>query len=219
MSFTFAIGDIHGCYDEMAQMLETIETWWPGGTIVFLGDYIDRGPASRRVVERLMAGPTKPGWSWILLKGNHEAMMVSALRGEADLYWWLGNGGDKTAAAYDGSPPDEVLDWADSLPTMHVDRHRIFVHAGIDDELPLDEQSEETLLWRRPPEDYGGDYEGKHLCHGHTPLSFEPTTIGNRTNIDTGCVFGGFLTAALFDDDVPGAPLKFVRMASKASSG
>ncbi|MDB5522592.1 MAG: Serine/threonine protein phosphatase [Rhizobium sp.] len=216
MGFTLAIGDIHGCSEQLGQLLDSIEMWWPGGTIVFLGDYVDRGPDSRGVLLRLMAGPTKPGWKWIALKGNHEEMMVSALKIGEHVSRWLENGGEETSQSYGGHVPDVVLDWADNLPTIHVDEHRIFVHAGVDDAIPLDAQSERTLLWSRPPVGSDNDYWGKHLCHGHTPRSGNPTTTGNRTNVDSGCVFGGSLTAAVFDDDLAGPPIRFINIANRS---
>ena len=78
MPYTFAVGDIHGCHDELDRLLDIIEHGWPGGTVVFLGDYVDRGPDSRAVVKRIMAGPSSSAWRWIALKGNHEELMVRA---------------------------------------------------------------------------------------------------------------------------------------------
>jgi serine/threonine protein phosphatase 1 len=210
MSFTFAIGDIHGCHAQLQRLLESIEAQWPAGRIIFLGDYIDRGPDSRAVVERIMAGPTKPGWEWTALKGNHEAMMVAALKQRKQVSLWLDNGGSETLDSFGGRVADHVVDWMDALPTMICDQQRIFVHACVDEALPLDKQPERTLLWSRPVEGHNGRYWGMHLCHGHTPAPENPITIGNRTNIDSGCVYGGSLTAAVFDDDTPGAPVRFV---------
>ena len=216
MGFTFAIGDIHGCAEQLDQLLDSIEMWWPGGKIVFLGDYVDRGPDSRSVLARIMAGPAKAGWEWLALKGNHEEMMVSALKDGKHVAPWFENGGVETLQSYDGRVPDTVLEWADNLPVIHVDEHRIFVHAGVDESVPLAEQSRRTLLWSRPSVGFEGDYWGKHLCHGHTPGSDNPVTIGNRTNVDSGCVFGGSLTAAVFDDDRPGPPIRFINIANRS---
>lgn len=215
MSYTFAIGDIHGCRAQLLQLLSVIEFSATGGRIVFLGDYVDRGPDSRGVVERLMAGPQKSGWEWVTLKGNHEAMMVGALRDNRDVELWLANGGAETRQSYDGDVPREVLGWMASLPPILIDRHRIFVHAGVDREVPLDRQSLRTLLWSRPVSGDNGPYWDRHLCHGHTPTEENPVTIGNRTNIDSGCVFGGMLTAAVFDDNLPGAPIRFLTIPNR----
>jgi serine/threonine protein phosphatase 1 len=216
MSFTFAIGDIHGCDVQLVQLIETIETRWTGGTVVFLGDYVDRGSDSKAVVDRIMAGPTKPDWTWIALKGNHEDMMVSALKAQRHVSRWIENGGQETFYSYGGSAPAGVLEWMERLPMIHIDQHRIFVHAGVDEDVPLSEQTERTLLWARPVEGRSGHYWGRHLCHGHTPRSGNPATTGNRTNIDSGCVFGGSLTAAVFDDDIAGPPIRFINIANRS---
>jgi serine/threonine protein phosphatase 1 len=216
MSFTFAIGDIHGCHEQLLEMLATIESSWPGGRIVFLGDYVDRGPDSKAVVDRVMAGPTKPNWEWTALKGNHEAMMVAAVKFGDHVAGWLENGGVETIDPYDGQIADTVLHWMEKLPVILVDPYRIFVHAGVDETQPLERQREQTLLWSRPVEGRSGQYWGRHVCHGHTPAAENPVTIGNRTNIDSGCVFGGSLTAAVFDDDRPGPPIRFITIENRS---
>ncbi|MFT2213574.1 metallophosphoesterase family protein [Rhizobium giardinii] len=209
MSYTFAIGDIHGCLEPLRKLLARVEARWASGTIVFVGDYIDRGPDSRGVIDLLKAGPARQDWQWVMLKGNHEDMMVCAYAGRYDRDWWLDNGGLETELSYGGRVPMEDLAWADRLPLMHLDAHRLFVHAGVNPDVALDQQSPQDLLWLRP--ESSAYYWGKHLCHGHTPSRANPRTIGNRTNIDSGCVFGGKLTCAVFDDDVEGGPVEFIK--------
>jgi serine/threonine protein phosphatase 1 len=211
MSRTYAIGDIHGCLDKLTSMLERIEAYQSGGKVVFLGDYVDRGPDSAGVISLLMAGPQKPGWEWVALKGNHEDMMVTCTCGENPLEWWLGNGGVQTMASYGGEIPKAHLAWCEALPLIHVDEHRIYAHAGVDESVPLEEQIEQTLLWSRKPPHYSGDYWGKHLVHGHTPSDLNPAIIGNRTNLDSGAVFGGKLSCAVFIDDEAGSPMGFIQ--------
>ncbi|MEZ2131365.1 MULTISPECIES: metallophosphoesterase family protein [unclassified Sinorhizobium] len=211
MSFTFAIGDVHGCLDPLRRILAVIEAHAPSGRIVFLGDYVDRGPDSRGVIELLMAGPG-PDWEWIALKGNHEDMMAGAHNGRAEPGWWLGNGGFETMRSYGGPVPEAHLEWMDALPLIYVDDHRIFAHAGVNESFPLDRQTEHDLLWIRRPQLYSGSYWGRHLCHGHTPELDNPFTVGNRTNIDSGCAFGGTLSCAVFDDQKPGGPIEFLQV-------
>lgn len=213
---TFAVGDIHGRYDLFTEAIRRIEEASPsGGTVVFLGDYIDRGSQSQEVVEALMAGPKEPDrWAWVCLKGNHESMMVSAVRGPY-VDGWLGNGGLQTLASFGGEMPEQVVEWADKLPMYHSDGKRLFVHAGVDPQKPLNEQSEMMLLWFRyspPNADVG--YPGLHVVHGHTPLNSKPLLCSSRTNIDTGAVFGGALTIAVFDDDIAGGPRSLISLAS-----
>lgn len=209
-NLTFAVGDIHGCLDELRDLLDEIEARAPTGRVIFLGDLIDRGPDSRSVVELIMAGPQKPGWTWLTLKGNHEEMLLGAVSGESDVDWWLMNGGEETVESYDGTVPEPHLAWMRALPLILVERFRIFVHAGVDETHPLDQQGEEIFLWIRRPDDHSGDYWGRHLCHGHTPSRANPRTVGNRTNVDSGAVFGGALSCAVFDDDMPGGPIDFL---------
>ncbi|MCZ4089263.1 metallophosphoesterase family protein [Sinorhizobium psoraleae] len=207
---TFAVGDIHGCLAQLEALLSSIESSVPGGRIIFLGDLIDRGPESHGVVERIMAGPTKAGWEWLTLKGNHEEMLLAARRGYAEMSAWLMNGGDETMASYGGAIPLSHLVWMAERPSIIVDRYRIFAHAGVDENIPLDQQGDDILLWIRTPSNHSGNYWGKHLCHGHTPSRSNPRTVGNRTNVDSGAVFGGVLSCAVFDDDKPGGPIGFL---------
>lgn len=216
MSYTFAIGDVHGCLDMLVALVRKIEASRPSGKIVFLGDYVDRGPNSRGVLDFIISGPQRLGWEWIALKGNHEDMMVGAYSGKSEASWWIGNGGAETLVSFGAVVPTKTLQWCERLPMIHIDEHRIFVHAGVDEGRPIDDQMERDLLWSRKPPHYSGDYWGKHLCHGHTPATSNPTTIGNRTNIDSGAVFGGKLTCAVFADDMPGAPVEFIQVRSAA---
>ncbi|MBY5400734.1 metallophosphoesterase family protein [Rhizobium leguminosarum] len=209
MRYTFAVGDIHGCIDPLNRMIDLIEAYAPEGTVVFLGDYIDRGPDSKSVLDRIIAGPSEP-WRWICLKGNHEDMMVAAYADGQSGAVWLGNGGLETEISYGGRVLPQHLQWAADRPLMHVDRHRVFVHAGVDPAFPLDRQSEDDLLWMRFVAGEPGEYWGKHLVHGHTPSLSNPMTTGNRTNIDSGCVFGGKLSCAVFDDEFAGGPIDFI---------
>ncbi|AFL49717.1 serine/threonine protein phosphatase 1 [Sinorhizobium fredii] len=207
---TFAVGDIHGCLAQLDDLLEAIESSAPGGRVIFLGDLVDRGPESRGVVERIMAGPTKAGWQWITLKGNHEDMLLSARKGLAEMSSWLMNGGDETLESYGGAIPLSHLVWMAELPSIIIEPYRIFVHAGVEETIPLEEQDDDILLWMRTEPNYSGYYWGRHVCHGHTPSSSNPRTVGNRTNVDSGAVFGGVLSCAVFDDAVPGGPIDFL---------
>ncbi|MGO8371504.1 metallophosphoesterase family protein [Rhizobium ruizarguesonis] len=215
MRYTFAIGDIHGCIDPLNRMIDRIAAYAPGGTVVFVGDYVDRGPDSKSVLDRIIAGPSD-SWRWICLKGNHEDLMVAAYADSdsdsRDVWIGSGIGGLETEMSYGGRVLPQHLQWAADRPLMHVDRYRIFVHAGVDPEFPLEQQSEHDLLWLRFPSGESSDYWGKHLVHGHTPSLSNPLTTGNRTNIDSGCVFGGKLSCAVFDDDIAGGPIDFIEV-------
>jgi len=215
MAYTYAIADLHGRHDLLMAALERIEGANPrGGKIIFLGDYVDRGPDSAQVLETLMRGPDDAGrWTWVCLKGNHEDMMVSTLGGP-DEEWWLGNGGVATVASFGGVIPEEYLAWCRALPTWHEDAQRVYVHAAVDPSKALNEQSEAMLMWTRYGEEYNAGYRGKHVVHGHTPHKDGPVLFSERTNLDTGAVFTGRLVVGVFDDEIPGGPRSLIEVAA-----
>ena len=203
---TFAIGDVHGCLDKLTRLLDRCRHH--GGDRphrwVFVGDYVDRGPDSRGVVEMLLRLQRKAPKQVICLRGNHEAMMLEAAHtNEEDL--WLLNGGGETLASYRArvalDVPPAHLDWVAALPLSFDDGRRLFVHAGVNPFLPLDRQVERDILWIREPFLSSDRDFGRLIVHGHTPLATGvPDLRANRLNIDTAAVFGGPLTAAVFDD-------------------
>lgn len=205
---TFAIGDIHGRFDLLQDALALIERKSPTGTVVFTGDYVDRGPQSKEVLDRLMAGPPEPSrWAWVCLKGNHEDMMVGAIRGNYEPAWWIGNGGDATLTSFGETLLGEkYVQWAEKLPLIHRDKHRIYVHAGVDETLPLSQQTEHDLLWSRLPKFGDCRHPEGYVVHGHTPFNDGPIILLGRANIDTGAVFSGRMVVAEFADEVPGPP-------------
>jgi serine/threonine protein phosphatase 1 len=219
MSFTYVIPDIHGRDDLLGRALADISTHsggGNGGVIVTIGDYVDKGPHSRQVVERLRSGIA--GWNLVALKGNHDAMMVQTLRDQglrdpAKLASWMEKGGDAALASYGGAPsavPEAHIAWLDQLRLMHVDAHRVYVHAGVDPELPLAQQSEATLLWKRYPKEDGAGFGARHVVHGHDNDPDGPLLFEGRTNLDTLAWRTGRLTVGVFDDDRPGGPVDFI---------
>jgi len=214
MSTTYVIPDIHGRYDLLCYGLAEIAARAAGKTsvIVAIGDYVDKGPDSRAVIDRLLSGVGE-GFSLVALKGNHDAMMVDALRDPAKMAAWIAKGGDAALASYGGDPtavPQTHIDWLDGLRLMHSDAHRLYVHAGVDPELPLDRQSEETLLWKRYPTGYAGGFGNLHVVHGHDNDPEGPLLYEGRTNLDTLAWRTGRLTIGIFDDDRPGGPVDFI---------
>jgi serine/threonine protein phosphatase 1 len=204
---TCAIGDIHGCRAMLDVLLDRCLRFAAGRPVrfVFLGDYIDRGPDSRGVVDRLLALAQRNAGEVICLRGNHEAIMLDALA-SGDHGLWFVNGGRDTLASYGvrsvNALPAEHLRWFAALPASFDDGRRFFVHAGVNPDRPLDAQTDEDLVWIREPflsrrRDYG-----RLIVHGHTPQrSGRPDIRPWRINLDTGAVYGGRLTAAFFDDE------------------
>ncbi|MEX1059475.1 MAG: metallophosphoesterase family protein [Methyloceanibacter sp.] len=216
----YAVGDIHGRLDLLEAILELIEAdartsgHAERRTLVFLGDYVDRGSDSRGVVERLIGGFPQ-GFEAHFLKGNHEAILLNFLDDAWSLDNWLVNGGEATMLSYGvdterldrlGAPSEAGRQpFAAVLPEAHLRFFKslqlsvafgdfIFVHAGVKPGVPLAAQTEADLIWIRDPFlDYAGPFD-KIVVHGHTPGK-QPVIRSNRIGIDTGAVFTGRLTA------------------------
>jgi serine/threonine protein phosphatase 1 len=217
MPLTYAFGDVHGCLDKLERLIAACRRHADGRdmTLVFLGDYIDRGPDSAGVVRLISTLQSQAPARVVPLMGNHEAMALAVLDREMPERAWFLNGGLATLHSYGARAiadlPRAELDWLRALRLSHDDGRRFFVHAGIDPQRPLDAQSESALLWiRQPFLDDERDY-GRLIVHGHTPLpAGEPELRRNRLNLDTAAVFGGPLTAAAFDD-AQTAPVAFLQ--------
>lgn len=218
MSLTFAIPDLHGCFDLALLALDKIRAYQKNGPlkIVWLGDYIDRGQQSAQLLDFLMLG-AMPGDIWIRLKGNHESMMSDTFLGVVpDTAWWVGNGGGTTVKSYEARSANELHDrmarhvaWINRLPLYHVDKHRVYVHAGVDPVLPMKDQDAVTLLWKfsrghDPDGHIDTDGTRRHVVHGHIQKKTHPLTYGNRTCLDAGAFFTGTLAVGVFNDDAPG---------------
>jgi serine/threonine protein phosphatase 1 len=216
----YAVGDIHGRADLLQALVRKIgddartspkaET----KTLVFLGDYVDRGPDSADVVETLVS-KLPDGFEAHFLKGNHEALLLGFLYDSSLLLHWLLNGGGATMASYGvqveelegaGVGPEKWREaFASAIPMAHVrfyeglklgvsigDYH--FVHAGIRPGVPLEAQQESDLIWIRQEFLTWTEPFGKVVVHGHTPTK-APDVRANRIGIDTGAFFTGRLTA------------------------
>ncbi len=218
-SHYYAIGDIHGRDDLLASLHERITEYHHTrhcdelATIVHLGDYVDRGADSLKVLDRLMAGVS--GFDVICLKGNHEDMMLSCLETDASQAWpsWLANSGERTLMSLGVSPGEygyssgqlaqalgaERIAWLRSLPLYHRAGDYLFVHAGILPGRPIELQEEKDLLWIRHHFLESDDDHGYIVVHGHTPGD-EPDVRPNRVGIDTGAPLTGKLTAAILGE-------------------
>jgi serine/threonine protein phosphatase 1 len=207
MPLIYAVGDIHGSLDKLQRLMASCQQHAAGrpATFVFLGDYIDRGPQSSGVIAYLLDLQSRLGERLIALKGNHEAMALGAIDGTGPLRLWFAQGGVATLESYGNARPSELprehVDWMRRLRLSYDDGRRFFVHAGVDPGKPLAAQDAADLLWIREPFlSYRRDY-GRLIVHGHTPVTTgAPDLRNNRLNLDTGAVFGGPLTAAVFDD-------------------
>jgi serine/threonine protein phosphatase 1 len=138
-----------------------------------------------------------------------------------DLDWWLTNGGGATLISYGQQEGDQAdvtvvpaahLDWVEQLPLMHVDKHRVFVHAGLDSTCALDEQDAENMIWKIYPDDDDGGHGQRHIVHGHHQHAHGPIFKKNRTNLDTFAWYTGRLAIGVFDDARPGGPIEVLEV-------
>lgn len=217
----YAIGDIHGCADLLDRLIDLIAEDAGGldkAQLIFLGDYIDRGPDSKGVLDRLIRLDEEQP-SAIFLKGNHEAIMLDFLKDPNEMLHWLDWGGEETLESYGlddilGRDGEDLADelaqkmpkphrkFLENLALTHIEGDYLFVHAGLRPGLSLEEQQEDDLLWirgrfhkanadERPP---------YTVVHGHQPLK-KPLDAGWRIDVDTGACWSGRLTAVILEND------------------
>lgn len=205
MTTYYAIGDVHGMYDMlftlMKEVVEDVERTEGDSRIVFLGDYVDRGPASAAVIELVRQFQANGD---IALMGNHEDMMLQACKPNAkiaDRQLWISNRGKETLDSFGGDVPTDVVEWLASLHWVFEDSDAkiMFVHAGIDPDIfarvpkecaiwTRDHGFFDTMNWSRNPH-----LDGYMIVHGHTPDIFGvryETVPNRRLNVDTGACFG-----------------------------
>jgi serine/threonine protein phosphatase 1 len=198
----YAIGDIHGSLGSLERLMEKINPDLQQDQLLFVGDYIDRGPHSKGVVDYIihLKNLAPPG-QVICLKGNHEAMLLDFLEGRRkDLF--LFNGGDSTLADYWGGSwmakdlvlPLDHQQFYQELQLFHETADYIFVHGGLKPGVELADQQEEDLLWIRGEFITSQEDFGRRVIFGHTPFE-QPLIMPNKIGIDTGAVYGNFLTA------------------------
>ena len=220
----YAVGDIHGhaeILDDLLQQIERDAARFPDRPIevVFVGDYVDRGPDSRGVIRRLREW--QPGFALTFLLGNHEQLLAQVIL-NPELEFGDDMGQAETFESYRGHEGDLAQDlyWMNALPLTKMietqGQKYLFVHAGIVPGKTLEDQPDRALIWIR---DEFLDYEGDHgfiVVHGHTPNpSGQPELKRNRINVDSGVFFSGRLTAVVLGDGWP----RFLQAEGKAGWG
>jgi serine/threonine protein phosphatase 1 len=212
----YAVGDVHGCADRLAALHGLIAADARARparqtVLVHLGDYVDRGPNSARVLELLSGPPPVAGAEVVNLVGNHEVMMLDAadpLSHPGAWEFWLENGGAETLRSYGGDlgdpepfapVPKAHLEMLRACPLHWSAGDYLFVHAGIRPAVPLNQQDPFDLIWIREPFlSFDGDLP-MVVVHGHTPTA-TPSIRQNRLGIDTGACFGGALTCLVLEE-------------------
>lgn len=219
----YAVGDIHGRLDLLNALLSLIESDMKlrpaaRSVAIFLGDYIDRGPSSREVIDRLIEYRTKQ--ECLFLRGNHESIAVNCLSDRSMMDQWLRLGGRETLLSYsipavlltNGKQAAELqLAFHDAVPQTHFRFFAglqnsstfgdfFFVHAGVRPNVDLSQQKESDLLWIRNEFLSSSSDFGKIVVHGHTPTA-EVEVKANRINIDTGAFATGRLTCLVIEGE------------------
>jgi len=198
---TFVISDIHGCANEFEELIKLLPLN-QNSRLIFMGDYIDRGPDSAKVVSKIIH--LSEIYECICLKGNHEQMFLDFLlnRDSEEASLFILNGGTATLASYSNENkgyyiPPEHLEFYKNLKLYHIEDKHIFVHAGLPD-IPIEDfenyDTKSDFLWLRKTFFRSKFNWKKRVIHGHTPVS-ECLFTKKRINIDTGCVYGNKLTA------------------------
>lgn len=172
----FVVADIHGCFDKLMSLWKKLEVT-DNDLVIFLGDYIDRGAQVAETLKWILEQSKKE--NFIFLRGNHEQMMLDTFQGRMDKLTWLFNGGQATIRGLsklkseDATYIDKVLNFVENLPLSYSieigERTLFFCHAGVNSRKPLDEQSEDFLLWAR--EKFFDTYNGEAvIISGHSPV-------------------------------------------------
>ncbi len=193
-----AIGDSHGCYDSLYVIVNEIIKLTKKDKLIMLGDYIDRGPDSKEVLDFIMRLHSE-GYDIIPLKGNHEDMMLNAHSSLLDNFNWMRNGGDETLRSFGVSSVKEIdmryMNFVSAMPFYHIVNNFIFVHGGFNDDIEDPFEDTYSMIWERRYEYHSPVFKGKTIVHGHRPHSLSELKEQLREspsviNIDTGCVYG-----------------------------
>jgi len=198
----YAVGDIHGYLDKLKSLIDMLPLT-ADDKLIFLGDYIDRGPDSKGVISFLLE--IREQYDCVFLIGNHEHMMLDYMQGclVYDPKIWMWNGGDRSLQSYgiEHAAPGELdipgdhLGFLKSLAYYHQEPGFVFVHAGLQPNLPLEQNRWTELLWIRSAfYQSGWNWPEGVVVFGHTPFT-EPLVETNKIGIDTGCGWRGSLTA------------------------
>ncbi|HPC24750.1 MAG TPA: metallophosphoesterase family protein [Fervidobacterium sp.] len=207
----WAIGDVHGCLNSLEKLIGQISPK-DGDKLIFLGDYIDRGPDSKGTIDFLCS--LSKTVDCVFLRGNHEQMLLNVLDNNEDPYRWVINGARDTWRSYGNMQNiltyEEHMEFFRSTKYYHIEESvektngdiekYLFVHAGIRPNVPIERQDPQELIWIREEFIFKRHNLDCIVVFGHTPLE-DVLVEKDKIGIDTGCVYGGKLTAYCITND------------------
>ncbi len=193
----FAVGDIHGCFEQLKELVENQLILNRTDKLVFLGDYIDRGTKSKEVVDFIINLKTN-GYNITSLLGNHEQMLLDAYCDENNISLWMQNGGAETLNSFHIKSPKEIdekyIDFLKNLPYYFSSAEFLFVHAGFNDNAIDPYEDKYSMIWNSTKYYSNSLLIDKTIIHGHRPITLNSCiqrvmTKQKVINIDTGCVY------------------------------
>ncbi|QAV32952.1 serine/threonine protein phosphatase 1 [Fervidobacterium changbaicum] len=191
----WAIGDIHGCLRPLERLIEKISPG-EGDKLIFLGDYIDRGPDSKGVVDFLIHLSKRV--QCVFLRGNHEQMLLDVVDNNDDIFLWNLNGAQATIRSYGNllelETSEEHMNFYRNTKYYHIEGNYLFVHGGVRPNVLINRQEPRDLIWIREEFIRKRHNLGFIVIFGHTPFE-DVYKDADKIGIDTGCVYGGKLTA------------------------
>jgi len=193
----FAIGDIHGCFNSLKELIENKIQLQKNDKLILLGDYIDRGPNSKEVVDYIIELQDR-GYDIMTLLGNHESMLVDAYYNESAISKWIQNGGSETLKSFEINSlknlESKYLDFFNNLKLYFELDEYLFVHAGFNDELENPFVDKYCMLWKSRERYFNPLLRDRIIIHGHSPVPINSCeeqikNNSNVINIDAGCVY------------------------------
>lgn len=214
----FAIGDIHGCFDSLKELVENKIQLQKKDKLIFLGDYIDRGPKSKEVIDYIIELQNND-YDVVTLLGNHEFMLVDAYNNEGAMPKWIQNGGAETLKSFDldslKNLDSKYLNFFNNLKCYFEHEEFLFVHAGFNDTIENPLADNYCMLWKSRERYSNLLLKDRTIIHGHSPVSLNITLtqIANNSkvvNIDGGCVYSNAHLGKLVALEINSCSILFV---------
>ncbi|MFA5044926.1 MAG: metallophosphoesterase family protein [Paludibacter sp.] len=214
----FAIGDIHGCFDSLKELVENKIQLQKEDKLIFLGDYIDRGPKSKEVIDYIIELQNND-YDVVTLLGNHESMLIDAYNNNGSMDKWIKNGGSETLKSFEFDSLTNIdskyLNFFNNLKYYFENEEYLFVHAGFNDTIEDPFSDKYWMLWKSRERYSNPLLKDRTIIHGHVPVSLNITLnqIANNNkvvNIDGGCIYSNAHLGKLVALEINSSSILFV---------